>query len=266
MQAASRLALGMILTLAPVAEAIDISSCDSEVSAGQVGVLTGDLDCSWDVEEGSYGVELGRNATLDMQGHTITGPQWAVSCPGPGGKCTVTSTTGAPGTLIGAEAGIWSPTSKVVASHVQIIANEYGISNNPKTTLADVTFMDNGFALTARSLKATDVTVTGHCNRGYCMDLGKGTIDGLVTADTGESATVLQVSGKMKVSNATMSGSPGQVAIFASGVRITNSDVHGHGIDLAARSLRVQNVTCDHSRRFGKDGFVIGNWGVCAGD
>jgi hypothetical protein len=265
MHAASRLAFGMILTLAPVTEAVDLSSCDSEVPAGQLGVLTADLDCSLNTAEGSYGVELGRNATLDMQGHTITGSQWAVYCPGPG-RCTVTSTTGTPGTLTGAEAGIWSPTSKVEASHVQIIANQYGISNNPKTTLADVTFMDNGFALTTRSLKAANVTVMGHCDRGYCMDLGKGSIDGLVTADTGASATVLQVSAKIKVNNATMTGSPGQVAILASGIRISNSGVTGHGIDLASRSLRILNVTCDHSRRFGKDGSVIGNWGVCASD
>ena len=78
MHAASRLALGIILTLAPVAEALDISTCDSDVPAGQHGVLVADLDCSWNTEAGSYGVELGRNATLDMQGHTITGSQWAV--------------------------------------------------------------------------------------------------------------------------------------------------------------------------------------------
>jgi hypothetical protein len=42
--------------------AIDISSCDSEVPAEQFGVLTADLDCSSNIEEGSYGVELGRNA------------------------------------------------------------------------------------------------------------------------------------------------------------------------------------------------------------
>jgi hypothetical protein len=70
MHAASRLALGMILTLAPVAEALDISSCDSEVPAGQFGVLTADLDCSSNIEEGSYGVELGRNATLDVTADT----------------------------------------------------------------------------------------------------------------------------------------------------------------------------------------------------
>jgi len=265
MQAASRLVFGLALTLAPVADALDISSCDTEVPAGQRGVLVADLDCSLNTEPGSYGVELGPNATLDMQGHTITGSQWAVYCAGPG-KCMVTSTSGTAGTLIGAEAGIWTPTSKVDASNLHIVANAYGISNNPKTTLGEVTFMDNRFALTTRSLKASNVTITGHCDAGYCMDLGRGTIDGLVTGDTGASATVLQVSGKIKVSNATMSGSPGQVAILASSIRITNSTVHGHGLDLASRSLRTLNVTCDHSRRFGRDGLVVGTWGVCADD
>ena len=122
MHAASRFALGMILTLAPVAEGIDIPSCDTDVPEGQLGVLTADLDCSWNTAEGSYGVELGRNATLDMQGHTITGSQWAVYRSGPG-KCTVTSTTGTPGTLTGAEAGIWSPTSKVGSIEPEGILN-----------------------------------------------------------------------------------------------------------------------------------------------
>jgi hypothetical protein len=265
MKSSSCLALGIVLSFATAAAAVDITACDQEVPAGQTGVLTTDLDCSSDTEPGSYAVELERGATLDMQGHTITGPQWAVYCPGPG-KCTVTSTTGTPGTLKGAEAGIWTPASKVVVSNVHLAGNAYAISNNPKTTLTDVSFADNGFALSTQSLRATNVTVTGECGNGYCLDMGKGRIDGLVTADTGPSATVVQVRGALVLRNASMSGSPGQVGILATSIRVTNGVVTGHGVDLASRSLRVVDVSCDQSRRFDKDGFAMGTWGICAND
>ena len=251
------------LSLASVAAAVEITGCDQEVPAGEVGVLTTDLDCSWDTEPGSYGVELGRSATLDLQGHTITGPEWAVYCPGPG-RCTVTS-TGSPGTLTGAEAGIWTPASKVVVSNVRFVGNQYGISNNPKATLDDVTFENNGFALTTRSLRATNVGLTGTCAAAYCLDVGRGRIDGLVT-NTTDSANVIQVTRSIKLTNVSMIGSPSQVAVLASGIRVVNGVFSGHALDLASRSLRVLDVTCGQSRRFGRDGSVIGTWGICAND
>lgn len=264
MNTAPRLALSIIVSLATAAEAFDVTSCDQEVPAGEVGVLTADLDCGPNTVPGSYGVELERYATLDMQGHTITGAQWAVYCPGPG-KCTVTSTTGTPGTLTGAEAGIWTPGSKVLVSNVRFVDNSYGISNNPKATLSDVTFVDNGFALTARSLQGTNMTITGACDSGYCIDIGRGRIDGLVVTDTGPSANVLQVGRSIRLRNASMSG-PGQAGIFATRIRLENSVVTGHDVDLASRLLRITNVSCERSLRFAKDGLGIGTWGVCAND
>jgi hypothetical protein len=265
MRTASRLALSIVLSFASVSHAVDITACDQDVPAGQLGVLTVDLDCGANMVPGSYGVELERSATLDMQGHTITGAEWAVYCADPG-RCTVISTTGTPGTLTGAEAGIWAPATKVVVSNVRFVANGYGISNNPKTTLTDTTFIDNGFALTTRSLRATNLTVTGSCGAGYCLDLGNARIDGLVATDTGPSANVIQVSRSIKLTGASMSGSPGQVGILAGSIRVADSVVTGHGVDLASRSLRVLNVSCDQSRRFGRDGLVIGTLGVCAND
>jgi hypothetical protein len=74
-------ALGIVLSLAGIAGALDITACDTAVPAGEVGVLTVDLDCGPNTVPDSYGVELARNATLDLQGHTITGAQWAVYSP-----------------------------------------------------------------------------------------------------------------------------------------------------------------------------------------
>ena len=265
MSYAARFALLLVLSFGTAAWAFDVTDCDQEVPEGEVGVLTTDLDCGSNTVPGSYGVELERGATLDMQGHTITGAQWAVYCPGPG-ICAVTSTTGTPGTITGAEAGIWTPDTKLVASNLHLVGNAYAISNNPKTTLIRVTFADNGFALTTRSLRATDVQITGSCGAGYCFDLGKGRIEGLVTTDTGPSATVVQVSHSITMRFASMSGSPGQLGVVARSIKIRDSVVTGHGIDLASRGLRALDVACDRSRRFGEDGLVIGTFGVCTND
>ena len=256
-------ALGVVLLLATGAAALDITACDTEVPAGDVAVITTDLDCGPNTVPDSYGIELESGATLDLQGHTITGAQWAVYCPGPR-TCTVTSTSGT-GTLTGAEAGIWTPESKVVVSNVHFADNEYGISNNPKTTLTDVSFAGNGFALTTRSLFATNVSITGSCDAAYCFDLGRGRIDGLVTTTVG-AANVIQVTRSVDVRNASMSGGAGQIGIVARRIRIRDSVVTGHDVDLASRGLRGSNVSCGKSRRFGQGGFGIGSWEICAND
>lgn len=266
MPAVVLLAVAVAVSWTSVAGAVDITACHQEVPAGQVGILTTDLDCGWNTVEGSYGVELQRNATLDMQGHTISGSQWAVYCPGPG-RCTVTSTTATPGTLTAAEAGIWTPGSKVVVSNVHITNNTYGISNNPKATLSNVTFVDNGFAFTTGLAVATDVTVSGPCYASYCIDLGKGgKLDNLVTTATGTSGNVVQTTRSVKLRNPSMTGGGGQAGILAKSIRIRGGSVTGHAIDLAASSLRLVDVACDRSLRFDRNGLQMGTWGLCAND
>jgi hypothetical protein len=264
MKAAAALALGIVL-FAGTAGAVDITACDQEVPAGAVGLLTTDLDCGWPALPGSYGVEIEKSATLDLQGHTITGAQWAVYCPDRG-RCTVTS-TGAKGTLTGAEAGIWGPTAKIYATNVRIAGNAYGISNNPKLTLTDVDFANNGFAFTARSVRGTNVTQSGGCGAAYCFDIGKGRFDGLVITNPGTSGgNVIQVAGSITLRGAFVTGDPSLSGVIAKSIRIYDSSVTGHGFDLGSRSLRAIDTTCDLSRRFDRDGFVIGAFGVCAND
>ena len=85
--------------------------------------------------------------------------------------------------------------------------------------------------------------------------------------DTGASSNVVQVNDSLTITHASMSGNPRQNGLAAGKtIRITESVVAGHGVDLAARRLRAVNVSCDHSRRFGADGLVIGTWQVCAND
>jgi hypothetical protein len=259
------LAVGIVLCTITAAQAVDITACDQEVPAGQVGMLTTDLDCGWPAPPGSYGVELGKSATLDLQGHTITGGQWAVYCP-ERGRCTVTS-SGGKGTLAGAEAGIWAITSKIYVTNVRLVGNAYAIANNPKTTLTDVDFVDNGFAITTRSLRGTNVTQSGSCGASYCFDMGKARIDGLVVTNPGTSGgNVFQVAGTITLRGASVAGDPSLAGIIAKSIRIYDSAVTGHGFDLGSRSLRAINTSCDVSKRFDREGFLIGSGGVCAGD
>jgi hypothetical protein len=75
------------------------------VPAGQIGVLMADLDCGLPTGEPSYGVALENRAALDLNGHTITGPRYAVYCPA---ICRIIG----PGTITGAYYGIWALDSK----------------------------------------------------------------------------------------------------------------------------------------------------------
>lgn len=61
--------LTLILASTTSAKAIDISSCGTTVPKGETGVLQTDLDCSNDL----FGVRLLRKATLDLNGHAISG-------------------------------------------------------------------------------------------------------------------------------------------------------------------------------------------------
>src|SRR5207249_8114063 len=60
--------------------AIDILSCGEMVPAGDVGVLQADLTCS------GVGVEVDEMATLQLNGHSITGASPGVFCPH---RCTI---------------------------------------------------------------------------------------------------------------------------------------------------------------------------------
>src|SRR5207245_3106154 len=82
-------ALGITLLLGGVGRAIDIGFCGLDVPPGQVGVLQADLTCS------GVGVELEEMATLQMNGHSISGGSIGVFC---SRRCTIQG----PGEIIGA--------------------------------------------------------------------------------------------------------------------------------------------------------------------
>ena len=62
------------------AQAVDVVTCGQVVPAGEIGVLTGDLDCS---ATSSSAVIVGVGATLDLKGYTLTGSPAAGSVPEP---------------------------------------------------------------------------------------------------------------------------------------------------------------------------------------
>jgi hypothetical protein len=95
--------VGVILT-APLfpgsAQAFDVDTCGQTVPRGEIGVLQTDLTCPQGAL--SIAVTLDRRATLDLNGHTLTGGDVSVACSG--ARCKVVG----PGEIVGSTAyGIW---------------------------------------------------------------------------------------------------------------------------------------------------------------
>ena len=104
-------AFGITLLVGGAGQAIDIGFCGSGVPPGQVGVLQADLTCS------GVGVELEEMATLQMNGHSISGGSIGVFC---SRRCTIQG----PGEIVGAtNFGIvtsTNPSPRVVVEDVTI--------------------------------------------------------------------------------------------------------------------------------------------------
>src|ERR1051325_6028277 len=152
-----------LVLLSTAAAAVDITACNQTVPPGEVGILTADLDCGPSDVEDSYGVELENGATLDLAGHTITGPRYAVSCEK---RCNVIG----PGTLRNAFYGIWgeSSSTRATVSDVTLTSNLGGMAVM-RGRLTNVIATDNGLAMDVPKLRARNVTITG-CHGEYCLE------------------------------------------------------------------------------------------------
>ncbi len=250
-----------LLLLAGAASALDIATCDVTVPRGEVGVLVADLNCGPSYEDDSYAVWLENGATLDLAGHTITGPQFAVYCVR---KCTVVG----PGTLTGAFYGIWGGTAaaRVKASDVTIASNLGGMAIS-RATLSNVTLTDNVVGLDVSKIDAENLTVTA-CHGDYTLEVDAGKIDGLtLTGNVAAQALVLMEGGSLRLSNASFSGNTAPVGILglSGNLRLFDSVVEGQQTDLfTARRPRLTNSTCGTSARYGDPPHLP--WSVCTND
>jgi hypothetical protein len=253
------------------ADAVDVTTCGQIVPRGQVGVLTGDLNCTT-----RFGVQLEERATLDLAGHTLSVTDdgqlplnIAVFCAsGPDlihGSCRVLSSAATPGVVAGDGAvysGILGKRVRVENVDVDGFAT-YGIIGSHKTQLSGVSVSGVGDVgvVSTKKIKASEVTVQGNGQGIFAPVVRLENVS--VNANDSFGISGLRVIGKeIEVTGNT----PGILARRALRLRLSN--VTGNTIDLlSSRRPSLRDTTCDVSRKIADDGSVsTESWGVCAGD
>lgn len=264
-----------VVALGPSAAiATDVTSCGQQIAAGEHADLTTDLDCS-----GAFGVELGRHATLELHGHTITMDQ-------PTAVAAVTCLNGCvvdgPGTLVHPRAdlatddpvdGIRVFRGRLVASDLDISGFNEGINTilaHAGATISDVDAHDcsaigiAGHRLALANVTANDNgTVNATTFQQYGTGISGGAVKGQhVTATYNVEAGI--AGARVTLTSALVTGS----AIGVSGinhVKLTDSSVTGASVaDVrSAHEPKVVNTPCDHSSSTTPP---FTPWGVCALD
>lgn len=263
-----RLALAALLLLPAAARAIDITSCDSTVPAGEVGVLQADVSCA-----GAFvGVRLDNGAQLQLNGHSLSGTLGGASneaalvqC---GGKrCAVTG----PGELFGSNgAAIGLANGRLVVSGgVSIHDCRRGIRGTPSDSFNSKVLL-------------TDVTIDGIAEEGVWADVIKATGVSVTDARLGIAGHSLKATSVSLANNATSGWLGDKVAargLVANGngdcgvrsirAKLVDSDVTGNdGLNVGGdvctvRRPRVVNTTCGKSVALGQ---AVSDWDVCSGD
>jgi hypothetical protein len=208
------LSVAFCVLVAGPASALDITTCGQEVPPSEIGVLTTDLDCSGLTS--TSGVILRKGAMLDLQGHTIIGPNAfpfdhaavhcdsdttqchenpsATICRATRVPCTVTSTSGT-GVIQGI-GGILAERA-LVASNLLIQPFSVGIIIAP-------------YPLSHGSLEATDIRIEN------------GSTVGIFAA--GKLVRNRMIGAKMTLANVEVHGF-GELGILAEGGSINGSSV-----------------------------------------
>jgi len=272
----------VVLIAAASAAAVDITECDQMVPAGETGVLQADLTCS---TLSGVAVTLEPSATLQLNGHTITGGVQGIFGLGPGRYRVL-----GPGEVTGA------------AFDCIVFGLAVGETGRVNALVRDVTVRDcgdNGIAANG-NLRVERAVVSGNAgrqeSRGIWADHyadvrdsliegnGRGifAFDGVKVQNTevlNNVAGVVAALGSVKGKDATITGNGGSgvAAGLAPWVRgrailkrsvVSDNDAGGVGSDiLSARSPRLRDTVCNLSRKWSDDGTAtIGSWYVCSQD
>jgi hypothetical protein len=256
---------------------LDITDCNTLVPANEVGVLQNDMSCG-----GAFiAVGLGENATLDLNGHSITGtfypdPPRAVECRGV--KFTIRSSNGTGriggGDFVAVEIGLFTYNrARLLISDVDLHDARAGIQGSAflayprdtqvrarrvaahghaeygiwvtRLTAWNVDASDNGgVGVSADKLRGISMTASNNGRSGIFG--GSISVKGLVADDNGD-AGVRVVSASLR--DATLTGNDG----------------YGIGADLmTVRHPHVGNTMCGKSQVIG--GLGGQGWGVCSAD
>lgn len=270
--------LPTLLVFVGVAHALDITTCDQTVPSAQVGVLQADLvcpnpntldDCIGAGDGAPAAVRLAANATLQMNGHSITGGCFGVRSFTGGARNRIAIQ--GPGSISGAFYGVFFE-GRLTISDVTLDANQGGvIAADPPTTKSRITATNvtandstgpwEGSGISAYRIDATSVTVNGNATSGI-IATARLTAKG-VTADGNGNG--LYSHGKIRAEDVTATNSL-QYGVAARRLRLRTATVTGSqsGIDLWTQSRpSTFAVTCDHS---GSQSTPSIPWGVCASD
>jgi len=259
---------------ASAAGAFDIVACGQPVPDGDTGVLQVDLDCSADPADAA--VTLGRDSTLDMNGHAIVARRIGVDCGYDVGspRCTVLGHGSAPsgvGDLSGGDYGITGSPRRVFVSDVVVHdVAIHGISVNQKLDVTNVTAQRAGstgvvaikrltanglvasdneyFGVDAARIRGTNVTTNGNGYSGvscrHCV------FTGLVANNNGATDVPVGAGGGVQATRVTLLNST-----------VTGNVIDGVPVDIDTFGRpHLVGTTCNHSRQR-KD--PSRSWSVC---
>jgi len=254
----------LLVAAGGIAAGFDVTACDTTVPPGETGILQNDLSCS-----GAFvAVNVSDGATLDMQGHAISGAPTgdaAVSCNGK--RCRVTG----PGDISGpvTAISILSGRQRLTVSDVTIHDCHFGVLDNsaqPGAVVASNLSVTGCSAagVQVRKLRGTGVSATS--NGGPGLAVYKLRAENAVASDNGASG-IFGGAARVKGLVANNNGDAG-VRVVKAALRdatLTGNNGYGAGFDvLTKRRPHVMNVTCGKSGVLG--GLITDTWGICAGD
>jgi hypothetical protein len=257
--------------------ALDVTTCNTIVPAGEVAVLQADLSCA-----GAFvGVALGEGATLDLNGHAITGtftpdPPRAVECRGM--RCAIGSSSGVGriggGDFIAISIGLFTENkTRLRISDVELHDARSGIRGAaffayPRRTKVRaervVSRNHTEHGIWVAKLTATDVDASGNGGPGIAAD--KIRASDVTASDNGAAGLFgerISVAGLVANDN----GDAGVRAVKASlrDATLLGNDGLDLGVDVATvQRPRVVNTICGKSQVLG--GVAGETWGICSGD
>lgn len=253
----------LLATVLPTRSALglDLVSCGPDVPAGVVAVLQSDVVCPPGVS-----IVLGRGATLQLNGHSITAESEvaghvAIGCVR--GRCQVVG----PGEVRGfggIAIAAFQP-SRLVITDVVVRNNGVGL-NGDRVEASGTSFVANSsWGASAHVLRATNVSATGNGQFG----LGGRTIRGSGISASDNLEDGLRAN-RISVDHlaATGNGRYGVTARFPGTTAVRDSNVTANGAaDVASQGRPVvRRTSCTTSRRLDSYGTNLGSWGVCSAD
>jgi hypothetical protein len=276
---ALRPAMIVLCFLATPARGLDVVACSQSVPAGESGVLQADLDCS----TSPIGVYVEGGASLQLNGHAITGAHHdplgslGVACPA---GCVVTG----PGEVAGFDVGV-TATNILEVNDLDVHDCGVGVTA-PRIRAANVTSNDNAdFGFGFELLRGTGVTANGNGEYGFYgphlvataltangnTEAGLSIFEGMRGTNVAVSGngTYGMAVGRLVATGLTVTGNA-DVGIYATALRLRDSDVTGNngfgsGIDLVTdKPPRLLRTACGKSLRppSPEAPFPTG-WGVC---